>query len=226
MIIYMARNKINGKSYVGQTVGNLRDRRQGHIYNVLHKRDNSYFHNALRKYDIENFTWKIIHDNVVDIDELNRLEIYYIGYYDTYDNGYNLTLGGGGSIGFKFSEEAKLKMSEARAGENNSFYGKKHSKETKLRISKANEGKDHTEEARSKMSKNRKGKKLSEEHKRKISETSKGKNRPRPVIIGDKYFDTITETAKFIGITSTTIRYRISHKTRWLDYSYAEKRNK
>lgn len=92
MIIYKATNIINNMSYIGQTVQTLQSRIRDHM-----KRGN-YFHNALRKHGKENFTWDILAE-CNDVDTLNKLEIYYIGYYDTYNNGYNLTLGGEGTVG-------------------------------------------------------------------------------------------------------------------------------
>jgi group I intron endonuclease len=41
-------------------------------------------------------------------------------------------------IGFRHSEEACLKMSVAKSGENNHFFGKTHSNATKDKISQAN----------------------------------------------------------------------------------------
>lgn len=58
-----------------------------------------------------------------------------------------------------FSEEWKAKISDATKGESNPMFGKKHSEESKR-----------------KMSEVKKGKKLSEEHKRKMSEVHKGKH--------------------------------------------------
>lgn len=43
--------------------------------------------------------------------------------------------------GRKHSEETKLKMSKSQKGENNFWYGKKLSEETKLKISESNKGK-------------------------------------------------------------------------------------
>lgn len=93
MIVYMATNRINGKEYIGQTVGSLHQRKNGHF------RRGHYFHKALCKYGKENFDWEILYrcDN---IDDLNRLEIYYIKLYRTFENGYNLTRGGEGTFGF------------------------------------------------------------------------------------------------------------------------------
>lgn len=46
MIIYKAVNKINNKCYIGQTIRKLERRKCEHLYN----RNNSYFHNAIKKY--------------------------------------------------------------------------------------------------------------------------------------------------------------------------------
>ena len=81
------------------------------------------------------------------------------------------------NTGKKHSEESKKKMSEAQRG-------KRLSEETKKKISEAkkgdrnpNYGKKFSEEHRRKMSEAHKGKKRSEEHQRKLSESLKGKKR-------------------------------------------------
>lgn len=196
MIIYMATNQINGKSYVGQTVGSLAKRKGRHIYNALNKIDSYYFHNSIRKYGKDNFEWVILHDDITDIEFLNELEIFYIGYYDTFDKGYNFNMGGSNAL---------------------------HTEETKRKMSESKKGKHHSEETKKKMSESKKGKKVSEETKRKLSKSSKGKNNPaaRAVTIGDKYFYTRKEAAEFIGIAPSNIRCRILHPTKWGDYHYA-----
>ena len=123
MIIYKATNKINSMSYIGQTIRTLNERKNEH----MGTNSNTYFTRALKKYSKNNFDWDIINE-CDNIDELNRLEIYYIGWYDTYNNGYNLTLGGEGQSGFKHSEETKKKMSKNHAdvlGKKNPMFGKK-----------------------------------------------------------------------------------------------------
>ena len=80
-----------------------------------------------------------------------------------------------------FSEEHKRKLSEynkirpKKFGEDNSFFGKRHSVETIEKIRKANIGRKAPEETRKKMSLVRRGRTFSEEHKKKISEANKGK---------------------------------------------------
>lgn len=90
-IIYKVTNKVNGKSYIGQTRYTLEFRWRQHI----HKKDNSYFHNAIRKYGQENFILEILEECPVSI--LNEREIFYIAKYNTFKEGYNLTIGGDGN---------------------------------------------------------------------------------------------------------------------------------
>ncbi len=59
MIIYKATNKINNKSYIGQTQHSLESRNSQHYRD--YKDSNTSFHKALRKYGKENFEWKIIY---------------------------------------------------------------------------------------------------------------------------------------------------------------------
>lgn len=90
-LIYKVTNKVTGKSYIGQTRYSLEFRWRQH----LHKKDNTYFHNAIRKYGPDNFSREVLEE--CDVSELNSREIYYIAKYDTFRNGYNLTKGGEGN---------------------------------------------------------------------------------------------------------------------------------
>lgn len=45
-------------------------------------------------------------------EKLNELEIFYIKKYDSFNNGYNLTIGGDSISGYKFSEDKREKASE------------------------------------------------------------------------------------------------------------------
>lgn len=136
----MVTNQINGKQYIGQTIRGLKQRKNEHIYGAISERNNNYFHNSIRKYGPDNFTWIVIHDNITTIEDLNRLEIYYIQLYDTFLGiGYNLDGGGRNAI---TSDKTKRKLSEARKdkylGKDNFFYGKHHIEKSKRKISIAN----------------------------------------------------------------------------------------
>lgn len=186
MIVYKATNKINDKSYIGQTVHSLRQRKYQHDSTALSARDTTYFHRAIKKYGSENFSWEIIHDNISNIEELNKLEIFYIGYYNTFKNGYNLTFGGSSISGFKHSKESKKKMSEAHKGEKSCWYGRKHTEKSKRKMSEMRKGKKISDkEAKRRILEAHRGenhhlygKHRSEKVKRKISKSLSGKNHP------------------------------------------------
>lgn len=179
MIIYKVTNKTNGMSYIGQTVYSLNTRKSKHIWDALNSVSNMYFSRALKKYGVDSFDWDIIAE-CGDMDELNRLEIYYIGYYNTYNNGYNLTLGGDGSVGYKFTEEVLKERSKTRKGkyigENSPNYGKHFTEETRRKMSEAHKGQIAWNKDKTGI--------YSEKTKRKMSELrielglSKGKNNP------------------------------------------------
>ena len=196
-IIYLIRNKVSGKCYVGQTQEekgfDYRYYYSGEgierVYNYhksLREHNRSYNEHLLRsieKYGFEAFEVNKCLDYAFSLEELNIKEKVYIQLYDSLKNGYNETLGGDGTEGRPHSEETRQKISEARKG-------KHHSEETRQKISEANKGgnhpmygKYHTEETKQKMSKIKKGKNNpmhgnhhSEEVKQKIREGNKGKH--------------------------------------------------
>jgi len=80
---------------------------------------------AIHKYGFNNFKIEIIQDNILNKDDLDSLEKYYIKFYNATnkDYGYNVELGGNGRG--KHAAETKLKMSIAQQGKLNHMYGKK-----------------------------------------------------------------------------------------------------
>lgn len=110
MIIYKIQNKINGKIYIGQTVGTLQHRISQHKSNSKKK---SVINMAIRKYGWDNFVAEVI-DSAKSIEELNQKEIYWIQYYESIaPNGYNLEIGGKNAIN---SEETRKKISQSLKG--------------------------------------------------------------------------------------------------------------
>lgn len=97
MLIYKITNKINNKCYIGQTIKSGEERwkeHQQHAYGSHSNDINKTLYQAIRKYGIENFTFDIIQDNIETVEQLDKAEIYWIDYYNSFVKGYNETFGG------------------------------------------------------------------------------------------------------------------------------------
>ena len=142
-IIYIIRNAINDKKYIGQTLSHRKNhnryrpfgytgRFKDHISEALcntKTKQCSYLNQAIRKYGPNVFTVELIEK--CPIEELNEKEIYYISNYQSlYPNGYNLTIGGKNMYIRKFSmvdkPYNKISIIQSSTG---------HSDSTKIKIS-------------------------------------------------------------------------------------------
>lgn len=95
--IYKIENLINHKIYVGQS-RKIEKRWTNHKSSAFNQKEHNYkspLYRAFRKYGIENFQFSILEE--CSIEELNQKEIYWINFYNSFFNGYNLTFGGDGS---------------------------------------------------------------------------------------------------------------------------------
>lgn len=90
--IYIIENLLNNKKYIGKTIRNPQIRWKEHIKDNRHK--NLPLQKAFDKYGINNFSFKILEE--CKNEKLNEREIFYIQKYDSYNNGYNATIGGDG----------------------------------------------------------------------------------------------------------------------------------
>lgn len=91
--IYKFTNQLNNKVYVGQTTLSMERRLKKHLAQLD---DKTYFHRALAKYGIQNFSIEILEDNI-PLNELDNREKYWIKETDAFHTsgkGYNLTRGG------------------------------------------------------------------------------------------------------------------------------------
>lgn len=148
MIVYKTTNLINGKIYIGQDSKNRRS----------YIGSGRSITNAIKKHGKENFKKEILKE-CTSKKEMDIFEIEFIKLYNSSDRkiGYNISLGGGGTLGIKLSQKRK------------DF------------ISKVNKGKIVSQETKDKISKAHTGKKLTEEHKKKVSlnhQDVSGKNNP------------------------------------------------
>lgn len=141
----------NNKIYIG-IASNLRTRKSRHKFSAVNN-DYQKFYKAIRKYGFDSVDWYIIDRSDCSF-ELRELEKFYIQLFDTYKNGYNMTLGGDGwygrhhskktkeilrnqKLGTKLSDETKKRMSESRSGSKHPLYGVKVKKSTKTKISQS-----------------------------------------------------------------------------------------
>ena len=106
-IIYKVTNDLNNKVYIGQTIYLLENRWEWHLNKALSYKDNSKFHKAIRELGSSHFTIKEI--TRVDKKILDDTEIFYIEKYDSFFNGYNSTLGGGGKRSYIYTDKFIVK---------------------------------------------------------------------------------------------------------------------
>ncbi len=91
--IYKIINDVNERVYIGQTIRPLEIRFKTHLKDAKEDWQTNKFHNALMDIGAEHFSIVLI--DTCDETEADRLESYYIKIYDSCNNGYNSTFGGG-----------------------------------------------------------------------------------------------------------------------------------
>ena len=140
--IYMIRNIVNNKVYIGQTTMRFIKRYWHHrwmLRNNIH--DNKHLQRAWNTYGEDNFEFIVLYVRA-DNEDLDDKEIQLIKSYNSIDCGYNIQAGGSvvlcnyipessrkrvGELnrkrltGSKLSDETKKKMSSSRVGSKNGF---------------------------------------------------------------------------------------------------------
>ena len=113
--IYKCVNLKNGKVYIGID-SNWPTRRYAHkSYAKLNK--GFSLHTAIRKYGWENFQWEVIY-NTLEFSHVQKMECYFISEFNSYNCGYNETLGGEGTLGKKQTPKNKIDQSIRRSNLN------------------------------------------------------------------------------------------------------------
>lgn len=145
--VYSHTNKVNGKIYIGLTRLNPEARwKNGTGY-----KKGTHFRNAIDKYGWDNFEHKIIKSNLTK-SEAGYWEKYYISFYNSIDRryGYNSSSGGehGGHVQ---TEETRRKISQN--GYHDGMKGKKHSDDTKAKMSQSKIGHYVSDSLKDKMRK-------------------------------------------------------------------------
>lgn len=113
--VYKHTNLFNGKIYIGITSKKVNQRwKNGAGYKTQ-----PYFYNAILKYTWDGFSHEILYTNLSE-EEAKQKEIDLISKYKSNNKkyGYNITGGGDGLNGYKFSKEHSKNMSNAMKGKN------------------------------------------------------------------------------------------------------------
>lgn len=198
--VYMHKNKTNGKKYIGIT---------GREPEVRWKHGKDYktctaINRAFEKYGWNGFDHIILFSGLTK-EEACAKEIELIEKYNTRDPsyGYNICVGGSGTLGCSFSEDELKRRSEYWKGENNPNYkGKMWTPEYREHMRQINTGKKLTEEHKQKIGDSLRGRKhVSEDGKRHISETH-----VRSIMRDDGViFNSVNEAAASVGVTPSAI---------------------
>jgi group I intron endonuclease len=114
MIIYKVQNKVNQKVYIGKTTKTLDNRKKTHLKNVRMGLK-SHFYDSIRKYGEESFEWcELVSCNNIEI--LNEMEIMFIAKFNSFKDGYNMTLGGDGGDTISNKSDIEKKNQGAKIG--------------------------------------------------------------------------------------------------------------
>lgn len=125
--IYLLRNSVNSKVYVGQTWKTPEERGEfGYGY-----RKSPLLFNAIQKHGWKNFWYEVL-ELCYDQEEADSAEEHYIKQFRSRDRRFGYNIKEGGSLG-KMSEETKKKISLAQKG-------KKLSTEHKKKLSESHKG--------------------------------------------------------------------------------------
>ncbi len=151
--IYMIKNKVNGKIYIGQSI-QLNKRWNEHIKALKANsvKCNPILLNEWNKYDEESFEFIVLEE--CGFDELTEKEKFYMEAYQSLDRNFGYNIREAGNQGTlpeylkkQISEKVKLDRlmhPEKYSGENNGFYGKQHSEETIKKMSEIKKGKTYS----------------------------------------------------------------------------------
>lgn len=122
--IYIIKNKINNKVYIGATTKDINHRFMRHkSYRNINSTNKLY--SDMELLGIDNFYIEEL-EVTYDLNKARKLEKYYINEYNSINEGYNRV--GGGSI---ISNESIKEKYKHNKGENHPMYGKKQSEKNK-----------------------------------------------------------------------------------------------
>ena len=113
--VYQIRNIVNNKVYIGSAVD--LDRRKREHFNKLSKGKhcNPKLQNAYNKYGHDNFIFEVV-EQVDNKEYLIEREQFYIDKFNVVQEGYNICMIAGNTLGVIPSKESRDKMSKSHIG--------------------------------------------------------------------------------------------------------------
>jgi group I intron endonuclease len=252
--IYKIINENSGIFYIGSSI-NIKERFNQHLRQL---NSNNHFNDKLQKawnkYETSSFKFEVI--EYIDVYNLLIREQYYLDtlLFANEDNdkfsilGYNINRNSNNTLGFKFSEEAKERMSDTKSRKSrkvfipsdeeieveiyhidedkiikekdmsNPFFGKKHTDESKEKMSQKKKGENNFFYKKGPML----GRKQTDQQKKKISISNSGRNnkKSKPILQIDldgniiKLWDSSGQASKILGISQGNINECCNNKRR------------
>lgn len=213
--IYEIVNLVNGKRYVG-SAKNFSIRWKAHRSGLgLGKHHNKPLQRAWNKYGADCFEFRVLELCALS-DLINREQ----WYFDHEPCEYNCAPMAGSTLGYKFTPEARAKISASRMGQRK---GVKQSAEHAEKRAAAHRGRKRSAETRAKLSAKAKGRpfiRFNDDYRRKLSEASKG----RPA--DPKHIAAMVEARRNKGVSEEErAKHRANTKARWDDGTFTRERS-
>jgi len=198
--VYLHKNKINNKIYIGIT-SQMPEQRWGS--NGRNYKSSPHFYSAIQKYGWDNFEHKILFTNLTK-EEACLKEQELIKKYNSTNRAYGYNSTSGGEI-FSMNEETKTKISNALIGNKNGL-GHICSEEKKKKISDAQKDRKFTNEHKQKLSIASQNRHVpcSEEKKKKLSQNYPNRKRVYCQEFNIVY-ESVQECSRQLGIPATNI---------------------
>ena len=207
-IVYLVRNMVNRKEYLGITRVGMQARQTKHIQNALRGQAGK-FYAAIRKYGPEVFRFEVLCE-CASYQEALEAEREFIG---TLAPAYNMTWGGEGMLGYRHTDESKKKMSEAKGGKSPWPTGQ-YPAEVRAKLSasaRARKGTFKTTEAQR------------EEKRANCRKGNEARRRPVVCLTDGLAYTGVTDAAMYYGVTHTTITSACHRKSRkGLRFAYVD----
>ena len=107
--IYKITNQITNEVYIGQSI-HIEQRWEEHKREAKTNNSQALIYQAMRQYGINNFSFEILEECQPNEVLLNEREKYWISFYDSFHNGYNMTSGGQGNEGWIYNPETFFEL--------------------------------------------------------------------------------------------------------------------